>query len=258
MTFSGGVTLNGGISIIGSSGGGGSDPFFANVSLLTHFDGTSGQTVFTDNSPRPKTITNVNGFNEGAGNVNVDTTVLKFGTGSAFFPNFQQLRVSDSNDDLVLGAGDFTIEAWFRIPSVGSGDYSVASTMRNNNFSVGGCWAVTVRSDGSLQWRVNTAGNGPSPIVETSTGIINSNTWYSFAVTRSSGTVRLFLDGNIVSTALNYNVSLNVDQTLKIGALFNNTTEQFSNGNIDELRITKGVARYTSNYTPATSAFPDN
>jgi hypothetical protein len=69
--------------------------------------------------------------------------------------------------------------------------------------------------------------------------------------------MRLFLNGNVVATATN-TTNLLVGDRLAIGTFFDNSTEQFANGNIDEVRITKGIARYTANYTPSTSAFPNS
>lgn len=260
MILTGGMSFTGGLVASLSGGAPVTDPYWANVSLLMHFDGTSGQTVFTDSSSNPKTINNVNGLNQGAGNAQVDTTIVKFGTGSATFPNSGQLQVVDSNNELVLGTGDFTIEAWFRL-SLGelSGEYTVVSTQQNNSYSVNGAWDITILADRSIKFNVNpNPGNGGAVVLTSSAGVISSDTWYSVAVTRSSDTARLFLNGNIVDTELNYNKSLGVNTNMKIGAIFNNTTGAFGSNNIDELRITKGVARYTSNYTPATSAFPNS
>lgn len=258
MIFTGGMSLTGGLVASLSGGAPVTDPYWANVSLLMHFDGTSGQTVFTDSSSNPKTINNVSGLTQGAGNAQVDTTIVKFGTGSAIFPTFGQLQVVDSNNELVLGTGDFTIEAWFRL-GPGGAEYTVVSTQRNTDYSVSGSWDITILADRSIRFYVNPSpGAGRAVVLESSAGVISSDTWYSVAVTRSSNTARLFLDGNIVDTELNYNKSLGVDTNMRIGAMFNNVTGAFGSNNIDELRITKGVARYTSNYTPATSAFPNS
>ena len=76
------------------------DPNFANVTLLLHSDGTSGSTTFTDNSNSSRTIT-------ASGNAQIDTTIKKFGSGSAEFDGTNSKLTISGNP---LGSGDFTIE----------------------------------------------------------------------------------------------------------------------------------------------------
>ena len=76
------------------------DPYFDNVELLLHGDGTSGSTTITDSSPDNKTVTVV-------GNAQIDTTVKKFGTGSIEFDGTNSTLTLASG---LIGSGDFTIE----------------------------------------------------------------------------------------------------------------------------------------------------
>ena len=75
---------------------------------------------------------------------------------------------------------------------------------------------------------------------------------FHVAVTRSGTTVRLFVNGVVEATATGNSTNFNESLTLYIGAETGNSL--YLNGYIDDLRITKGYARYTSNFTAPTSA----
>jgi hypothetical protein len=83
-----------------------------------------------------------------------------------------------------------------------------------------------------------------------------ANQWYHVAVTRSGTTARLFIDGTQVASATDSS-SLTNSLPLSIGTQFSTSTN-YLNGYVDELRITKGVARYISNFSVATVPFPNS
>jgi hypothetical protein len=89
----------------------------------------------------------------------------------------------------------------------------------------------------------------------TGTTSIAANTWYHVAVSRYAGNTRLFVngvqDGSTYSDSTNYLAVANRPVIGVGGGL----AAFFFNGYIDDLRITKGIARYTSNFTPPTTAF---
>jgi len=89
----------------------------------------------------------------------------------------------------------------------------------------------------------------------TSTTSVSSNTWYHLAVVRSGNTFSLYVNGVSESTATSSVVIADDTSNLLIGVGDTGTT--YLNGYIDDLRITKGYARYTSNFTPPTKAFPN-
>lgn len=85
-----------------------------------------------------------------------------------------------------------------------------------------------------------------------------TNTWYHVAVSRQGTSLRAFIDGTQLGTtqtnSVNY-VRVNSDP-LYIGQYFAGSANRYLNGYIDDLRITKGLARYTANFTPPTAPFP--
>jgi hypothetical protein len=83
---------------------------------------------------------------------------------------------------------------------------------------------------------------------------VTASAWHHVAATRSGNTVRVFLDGTEDASATFSNGTA-ASSALVIGAFADGT--EALNGWMDEIRITKGLARYTANFTPPTEAFPD-
>jgi hypothetical protein len=81
---------------------------------------------------------------------------------------------------------------------------------------------------------------------------INANTWYHLAYTRSGSTFKIFLNGTQVYTFASSATFTTTSNTLNIGGQAGGT-DNFT-GYVDDIRFTRGVARYTSNFTAPTSA----
>lgn len=219
----------------GAASGAATDPNFADVSLLLKMDGTNGSTTFTDLSSYGHTVTAV-------GNAQVSTAESVFGGASLLIDGTgDHLSVPD-HVAFDFGTGDFTIEARIR--------YNTGA-----NSSI-----VTGVSTGALFFGVGVVGLSPSPhgfatgranvaFDNLSGAIPANNTWYAVAVTRSGSDLRIFVDGvqqgSTFADTRSYDLSAG---GLRIG--------ESTNGYIDELRVTKGVARYTANYTVSGDPFP--
>lgn len=211
------------------------DPYFANVSLLLHGDGSNGSQTIVDSSQGNRTITAV-------GNAQISTSVKKFGTGSIYFDGTGDWLTTSGVAAFAFGTGDFTIECWVNKPSAGNGPIIDA-----RGSSIAAPYAFYV--DGS---------NYPyfyDGAVYTSTVAITNNQWNHIAVTRSGGTLRIFVNG-VQGYSGTVNTNLTAGSTIYIGGQ-NFTSPATMTGYIDDLRITKGVARYTANFTPPTAAFPN-
>jgi len=101
---------------------------------------------------------------------------------------------------------------------------------------------------------VLTVTNFTSTVYFASNTALTNNTWIHVAATRASGTLRLFQDGTQVGSAANTVNFTNSGNGIYIGQSSLGTA---MNGYIDDLRITKGYARYTTTFTPPTAAFPN-
>lgn len=215
------------------STGGPTDPNFSSVSLLLHMDGSNGSTTFTDSSSNAFTIT--------ATNASISTARSKFGTGSYRRDSSSSYLTTPANAALQLGTGDFTVEFWIYLDDVSSQDRGF--------FEYGGGLGAGV--DGATLWVV-AIGSDPTVI---SGGTVSAATWTHIAVTRASGSMKAFINGTQAGST--YTSSENFTQNqVTIGYLYGSSFG--FTGNLDEMRITKGVARYTSNFTAPTAPFPDS
>lgn len=221
------------------AGGGGVDPYYSNVSLLLHADGTNGSTTFTDNSPTPKTVT-------AYGNAQISTAQSKFGGASIKFDGAGDYLSAPESIDLQFGTGDFSIEAWCYFLDVTAEQVLIsARDVAKNIYSN----IIRVKA-GKLGWSNGTVW------VETSSSV-PALTWRHIAVTRSAGTLRIFIHGVAGYTGAQP-VDIAGARPLFIGASDDPAYRFFSDCYIDDIRITKGIARYTADFTPPTAAFPNS
>jgi hypothetical protein len=187
------------------------------------------------------------GFNalETVGNAQIDTTTKKYGTGSMEFDgagDYLTYTILDSD----FGSGDFTIEFWFYKLTTG-GQRIVSARANNDGLTIG------VNSSNLL---VAFYGDSTATGVITGTTTIAINTWYHVALVRSGGTATLYLDGASTGTPTSWSAKTFTSTAYRIGSSLDSRNEHF-NGFVDDLRITKGIARYTTTFTPPTAALPD-
>jgi hypothetical protein len=212
------------------------DPFIGSVSLLLHGDGTNGSTTIVDSSPTPKTVTAV-------GDAQISTAQSKFGGASIAFDGTGDYLTVPSNLGFAFGTQDFTVEAWVYFGNLTSFS-SIASSRDGANTLTG--WTIGLNSSEAPYFYTsgfNIQGSA-----------LSQNTWHHIAVTRSGTSLKMFANGTQAgSTATDSRDYTN--QTFAVGATIDGN--QVFNGYIDDLRITKGIARYTANFTPPTAPFPD-
>ncbi|MGR9441704.1 LamG domain-containing protein [Rhizobium leguminosarum] len=224
-----------------------SDPNFSSVKLLCGFNGTDGATSSTDESGVGRTLTFV-------GNAQLDTAQFKFGASSLLLDGTGDYITCADSADWDFGAGQFTAELFVRFAS-GFG----------TNEAFLGQWGATVAeqswflflSSGSLLFRLHDSGgtNRDTSVAWTPT----VNTWYHLAVDRdASNKVRVYRDGTMVASNTYSQTFQNGTGLFGIGVVPGFAGTFDLNGWVDEVRVTKGVARYASDsgYTVPTAAFP--
>jgi hypothetical protein len=172
---------------------------------------------------------------ETIGNAQISTSVKKFGTGSLAFDGTGDYLILPSSQNFIFN-GNFTIECWFYPTTLSGNDGIFASS--GQRFGL-------IREGNHIYWL-------GTPDVVGSSGTLTINTWHHIAVSRSGSTLRLFVNGVLGGSGT----------TSEVNSLFNwyvGSNEGLENlqGYIDDLRITKGYARYTATFTPPTSAFSD-
>lgn len=226
------------------------DPYFANVSLLLHGNGTNGSTTITDNSPSPKAVTAV-------GNAQISAASSKFGGASINFDGSGDYLELASSADLNFGTADFTVEAWINLTQMSGTRYP---SIIGSNVGSWGAGAVSLSAGHTaypLKLQLYANGN-ETPILFSTSNVVNTGTFVHVACTRSAGTWRMFVNGVLESTNSTRTDAINISTNgTRVGADGWNGALGQIQGYIDDLRITKGVARYTANFTPPTAPFPD-
>lgn len=225
--------------------GGGGDPYWNNVSYLLVGNGANNTTTNIVDSSKNNLTTTVNG------SVVISTAQSQYGGSSVSFPGSSgsYLNLPSAGTLCTFGTGDFTFEFWVRFNNVSSQQLVYDSRPTGSNGAYPGVYLAT---DGTLIYYANS-------INAITSGSLSANTWYYVAVARSSTSTKLYVSGNQVgstySDSTNY---LNGSSRPMFGAsgYFTGTTDNF-NGYIYDLRITKGVARYTgSTMTVPTAPLP--
>jgi hypothetical protein len=184
---------------------------------------------------------------ETVGNAQIDTTTKKYGTGSMEFDGTGDRLVFPSTPDLQLGTGNFTIEGWvYRADTNIRGVFQLSGTA--GGLQANATTNLALGSDTGAVWRIYANNSGYN-----SAATWSINTWYHFALVRNSGTTTLYINGtSVISQADTVNYT---GQNLCVGGFYDTT--YLMNGYIDDLRITKGIARYTANFVPPIARFPN-
>lgn len=217
------------------------DPYLNNVSLLLPMFGVNNGTVFTDYSPSPKTITRY-------GDAKTVTAQSKYYGSSGYFDGGGDYLSVASSAALKFGTGDFTVECWVKLPAYPGGGYLNDMTILGPASAATGAHILFVLNyaNGAI-----TAWNGSTGL----TGVLALplNAWTHIAWTRQSGVLRLFMNG-VLDSSVSYptNVTATTQWNL-FGYAYNQL--RFFPGWAQDLRITKGLARYTANFTPPSQLY---
>jgi hypothetical protein len=186
---------------------------------------------------------------ETVGNAQVSTAQSKFGGSSLAFDGSGDYLTAPNNAIYNLGSGSWTVEFWMNptaAPSIAAGIIYKSSHSSNQ-----GWWVI---------YYPNYIGFGlgsGSPIVQSAASSISVGTWTHVAIVNNSGTGTIYINGSSSGTA---SISSFTDSStvLAIGALDTATGWNANypyNGYIQDLRVTRGIARYVQPFTPPTQAF---
>lgn len=175
----------------------------------------------------------------------ISTAQSKFGGSSMFFNGSGNALKAPYSPNMDFGTGDFTIECWVYTTNISPG-YS-QTVLARHGASGGTIWIIQILNGGTS--RIVLSGS-----VVCAGTTVAANTWTHIAFTRSGTSLRAFNNGVLITTVTD-STSLSGTQVLTVGAQ-SDIAESFI-GYIDDVRITKGVARYTTNFTPPTSQLQD-
>lgn len=200
-------------------------------SLLMHFDGTNGSTVFTD-AEGLHTMTRF-------GNAIISTAQSKFGGSSGYFDGISSSVTTPASADLIPGSGDFGFDCWC---------YQTGSTTQWKEIFMAntqGGLNIMLYDAKLVLGREGIANDHTAPAA------ITQNAWNHLEVSKKSNVVYLFVNGTLVlSAASTFNYP---SGAISIGGKTNGVST--INGYIDELRYVNGRAIHTSSFTPPTAPY---
>jgi len=212
----------------------------ANTKLLLHMESLD---VSSTTAPKIPTF---------VGTAQLDTAQKKFGSASLLLDgDFDYVTIPDSAD-WDFGTGDFTIDCWVRMNGIGAAQIIVE---HYESSAHGDEWRVQLQASNKIQFYSEVSAGMRADFVTDNAVITATNTWYHVAIVRSGSTPYIFINGTSVPITINTALGdiSNITGNLNIG--WRGSDDYYFNGWIDELRISKGIARWTANFTPPTSEY---
>ena len=236
------------------------DPYWANVIYYGRYD--TGNTVDLTGINTP-TVT---------GTLTNNTTTVKFGAAALqkASGNNNLTVAASNNTTFIMGTGDFTLEMWIYLSNApNTNNFALFELNQNLNGSNGGMdgLSLTGQTSGTNGYKLfyYDGANSSTPALYyygTNTNdnvsgspLITPNTWHHVGACRVGSNLYTFVDGqvNLNSTSFTKNLASTAGGT-KMGT---DGYNEYGYGVIwDDVRITKGVGRYTANFVPPEKAFP--
>ena len=222
------------------------------VKLLLHFDGTDGSTTITDSELTPTKSVSV------SGTAHLSTSSKKFGTASLLLDgNSDYVHTADSSD-WYFGPDDFTIDTWVKLTN-----HTQRQGICGQEYSSDNNWAIYITVTSGNVHLAFDLWSGSSRIVYYLWDATNLKTldglWTHIEICRYGTTMYAFINGVslsiMVSTPFGSQSFPNQSTDLTIGMSAPNANWYYLYGNIDEFRISKGIARHTANFTPSDTAY---
>jgi Concanavalin A-like lectin/glucanases superfamily len=188
---------------------------------------------------------------ETVGNAQISTDIKKFGSGIMYFDGSSGV-VGSSRLQTNFGTGDFTIESWI-YPTNLTNTFQTIFSCCNDTASATGFYAgISNNPAGPF-----VVSNGSALITATASKAINISQWTHWVLVRQNTKLSFYINGILQPTQYTSTESF-TDGFLLIGQppASGANAKNYFNGYMDDVRITKGIARYTSNFIPPKQALP--
>jgi hypothetical protein len=218
------------------------DPYYSSVASLLHFDAADGATTFTDQKGKTWGA---------AGDAQIDTSQSKWGGSSLLVDGTVDLIATATSADFDFGSGDFTIEGWART----AGTPGTTGCLVGRWGSAGNRQFVVAVASSRRMYASLTADGTTEIDIVSANDVFPTTTWFHFAYVRNGSALACYVDGVSVGSDTFGGTMFSSSADVSIGG---NAANQLFNGWIDDVRITKGVARYTAGFTPPSGPFPNS
>lgn len=225
------------------------DPYYNDIFALLHCNGANDSDEFPDSGP-----TNILGIGSFGGAPLIKTAQSRFGGASLGLTGSDTLAIdafTSSITALAIQTGDFTLEMYARATTI-DGDHILMVD------GVGATYSAKLWIENATdKLRFTCRDSGGSIIIDlSSTATLSTGAWYHVAGVRDGSTFRLFLDGTQEATDTDASALYDTSGLGYVQIGGDGVGDGFK-GYIDEIRITEGVARYTSSFTAPAAAFDD-
>jgi len=234
------------------------DNLFANVVLLLPLNGVDAATSTTDESNEAHTIT----FN---GAAQLDTAQAKFGASSVLFSGVVADFLTVPDDvSFTLGSGDFTLDTHIRFNTLPNTSVEQGQCMLAHYNNVGNqrSWFWAFTETGEIEFFWSPDGSATDSVVSNDLPALSTDVWYHVAMCRDGSTVRLFFEGTELTTvgdSIGTTTLHDSTEAMRIGQIISSVGfRRITDGWLDNIRMTVGVARYTSDFTPPTAEYSLN
>jgi hypothetical protein len=188
---------------------------------------------------------------ETVGNAQIDTSVVKYGTSSMYFDGSGDGLTRPVTPSFDFGSGSFTVEFWANCVST-SGTGFFASVWEDSGGSdSNSSWLIRLNSGTVITHFMQ--GSGTYNTLTSTT--LSANTWFHFAWVKSGTTQTMYINGTSVASGTITGAMNAAIRSFRIG--YQGAATNYLNGYMDDIRITKGVARYVTNFTPPVARMPN-
>jgi hypothetical protein len=234
------LAADGGVAQVGNGG------IDSDVVLLLHMDGDSGSSTFTDSSTNTHTVTSTDAV--------VDVGTKKFGTGSGYFDGSSYLSISDDDggsDHFYMGTDLWTIDFWVNCHSQVDPYLELFRHWDDaDNLVIGRIYPT-----GKVSLFIH-AGAAAHSSFDTATTTVGLSEWAHIAFIRGWGDVdnqwAITINGKVAATSTTMQNWPDLAADFCIGG-----PDRYHTGYIDEFRVTKGLARWTDDFTPPSRPYTD-
>lgn len=225
----------------------------SNTKLMLHCNGTDGSTTFIDSSLTPKTVTAIAG-----GTAQIDTDIIEpFGTYNGILQldgNSDYLWIAD-HPDWFYDTYDFTEELRVNFASTTGVLQGLICQVADVNNRI----TFYLNAAKQLGFFANVAGVIKAHYLMTSAWSYSADTWYQLAVVRNGTSLKIYINGVsqtlTVTNAISTNSIPNIAAIKTIGVQVISPSNNYFYGRVDEVRISPGIARWVSDFTPRTTEY---